>query len=118
MNAATPAKPRAARDPLAPAPERGLLPAALLALLVHGGLLWCLYWVVQWHDQPVILTAQAELWAEFPRLLEAEPPAPTPEAAPPVPPPPPAPVAVPAPEPPPPPNPAPAHKPSVDAPKQ
>ena len=83
------------RDAFAPPPERGLGPAATLAILVHMALLLCLSWVVKWHDQPVILTAQAELWAKLPPQTEAErpePPTPVPSVRqpdPPAPPPPP-----------------------------
>ncbi len=96
MQAASPATPRLKRDAFAPPPERGLGPATTLAILVHLALLLCLSWVVKWHDQPVILTAQAELWAKLPPPSEPERPAP-PEPAlpvrppePPAPPPPPA----------------------------
>ena len=97
MQEATPATERLQRDAFAPPPERGLGPAATLAILVHLALLLCLSWVVKWRDQPVILTAQAELWAKLPPQTEPEPV--------PVPPPPPA---EPAPPPPPPPPPPPA----------
>jgi colicin import membrane protein len=99
MQEATPATERLQRDAFAPPPERGLGPAATLAILVHLALLLCLSWVVKWRDQPVILTAQAELWAKLPPQTEPEP----------VPPPPPAePAPQPAPPPPPPPPPPPA----------
>ena len=91
-----PATQRLKRDAFSPPPERGLGPAATLAILVHLALLLCLSWVVKWRDQPVILTAQAELWAKLPPQAEPERPAPPPPAAP-----------APRPEPPPPP-PAPA----------
>ena len=104
MQAATPAPLLLKRDAFAPPPERGLGPAATLAILVHLALLLCLSWVVKWHDQPVILTAQAELWAKLPPQTEAErpepptpptPPTPVPpvrQPDPPAPPPPPAPA--------------------------
>ena len=93
-----PATQRLKRDAFSPPPERGLGPAATLAILVHVALLLCLSWVVKWRDQPVILTAQAELWAKLPPQPEPEPerPAPPPPVAPaprpepPAPPPPPA----------------------------
>jgi len=83
------------RDAFAPPPERGLGPAATLAILVHVALLLCLSLAVKWRDQPVILTAQAELWAKLPTQIEPErtappppvAPAPTPEPSPPPPPP-------------------------------
>jgi colicin import membrane protein len=96
MQEATPATERLQRDAFAPPPERGLGPAATLAILVHLALLLCLSWVVKWRDQPVILTAQAELWAKLPPQTEPEPVPPSPPAepapqpAPPPPPPPPA----------------------------
>jgi len=94
MQEATPATERLQRDAFAPPPERGLGPAATLAILVHLALLLCLSWVVKWRDQPVILTAQAELWAKLPPQTEPEPvpvpPPPPAEPAPPPPPPPPA----------------------------
>ena len=91
-----PATQRLKRDAFSPPPERGLGPAATLAILVHLALLLCLSWVVKWRDQPVILTAQAELWANLPPQAEPESPAPPPPVAPaqrpepPAPPPPPA----------------------------
>ena len=96
MQEATPATERLQRDAFAPPPERGLGPAATLAILVHLALLLCLSWVVKWRDQPVILTAQAELWAKLPPQTEPEPVPPpppvepAPQPAPPPPPPPPA----------------------------
>ena len=96
MQRVTPATERLQRDAFVPPPERGLGPAATLAILVHLALLLCLSWVVKWRDQPVILTAQAELWAKLPPQTEPEPvtpppPAePAPQPAPPPPPPPPA----------------------------
>ena len=85
------------RDAFAPPPERGLGPAATLAIVVHVALLLCLSLAVKWRDQPVILTAQAELWAKLPTQIEPErtappppvAPAPAPEPSPPPPPPPP-----------------------------
>ena len=74
MQRATPATERLQRDAFVPPPERGLGPAATLAILVHIALLLCLSWVVKWRDQPVIITAQAELWAKLPLQTEAEPP--------------------------------------------
>ena len=103
MQRATPATERLQRDAFVPPPERGLGPAAALAILVHLALLLCLSWVVKWRDQPVILTAQAELWAKLPLQTEPEPV--------PVPPPPPAEPAPPSEPPPPPPAPA---KPKVE----
>ena len=95
------------RDAFAPPPERGLGPAATLAILVHMALLLCLSWVVKWHDQPVILTAQAELWAKLPPQNEAERPEPLTPPTPPTPPTPVPPVRQPdPPAPPPPPAPA------------
>ena len=95
MQRATPATERLQRDAFVPPPERGLGPAATLAILVHLALLLCLSWVVKWRDQPVIIAAQAELWAKLPLQTEPEPV--------PVPPPPPAePAPKPAPPPPPP----------------
>ena len=94
MQEATPATERLQRDAFAPPPERGLGPAATLAILVHLALLLCLSWVVKWRDQPVILTAQAELWAKLPPQTEPErPPPPEPPAPAPPPPPPPPPPA-------------------------
>ena len=96
MQEATPATERLQRDAFVPPPERGLGPAATLAILVHLALLLCLSWVVKWRDQPVILTAQAELWAKLPPQTEPEPVPPpppvepAPQPAPPPPPPPPA----------------------------
>jgi colicin import membrane protein len=91
MQRATPATERLQRDAFAPPPERGLGPAATLAILVHIALLLCLSWVVKWRDQPVIITAQAELWAKLPPQTEPEPaPVPPPPPAEPAPPPPPA----------------------------
>jgi colicin import membrane protein len=94
MQRATPATERLQRDAFVPPPERGLGPAATLAILVHIALLLCLSWVVKWRDQPVIITAQAELWAKLPPQTEPEsvpvPPPPPAEPAPPPPPPPPA----------------------------
>jgi len=81
------------RDAFAPPPERGLGPAATLAIVVHVALLLCLSLAVKWRDQPVILTAQAELWAKLPTQIEPEraapppPVAPAPEPSPPPPPP-------------------------------
>ena len=95
MQEATPATERLQRDAFAPPPERGLGPAATLAILVHLALLLCLSWVVKWRDQPVILTAQAELWAKLPPQTEPEPvppPPPAEPAPPPLPPPPPPPA--------------------------
>ena len=100
MQRATPATERLQRDAFVPPPERGLGPAATLAILVHLALLLCLSWVVKWRDQPVIITAQAELWAKLPLQTEPEPepppppaePEPRPEPEPPPPPPPPVPA--------------------------
>ena len=80
MQRATPATERLQRDAFVPPPERGLGPAAALAILVHLALLLCLSWVVKWRDQPVILTAQAELWAKLPPQTEPEPVPPPPPA--------------------------------------
>lgn len=81
---------------LGPPPERGTWPAATLAVVVHLVLLLCLSWVVRWRDQPVLLTAQAELWAKLPPQAEPEP-APAPQPVTPAPPPePPAPPPAPA----------------------
>ena len=108
MQRATPATERLQRDAFVPPPERGLGPAATLAILVHIALLLCLSWVVKWRDQPVIITAQAELWAKLPLQTAPEP----------VPPPPPAePAPQPAPPPPPPPPPKTKVEPVKPAPK-
>jgi len=103
MQRATPATERLQRDALTPPPERGLGPAITLAILAHIALLLCLSWVVKWRDQPVIITAQAELWAKLPLQTEPEP-----EPEPPPPP------AEPAPPPEPPPSPPPPAKPKVE----
>ena len=84
MSQAKPAGKAARRASFAPQPERGTWPSAVLAVLVHMLLLLCLSWVVKWRDQPVILTAQAELWDKLALqnqpepLPPPEPPAPTP----------------------------------------
>ena len=94
MQAAISASERLKRDAFSPPPERGLGPAVTMAILVHVALLLCLSLAVKWRDQPVILTAQAELWAKLPPQTEPERPAPLPPVAP-----------APKPEPPPPPPP-------------
>jgi len=99
MSQAAPITTLARQASLGPPPERGTWPAATLAVVVHLALLLCLSWVVRWRDQPVLLTAQAELWAKLPPQAEPEPaPAPQPvtPVAPAPPPEPPAPPPAPA----------------------
>jgi colicin import membrane protein len=82
-------------DALLPRPPGSLVPGALLALLVHGGLVGALALGVNWRQQnPEVFSA--ELWSALPQV--AAPPAPAPVPAPP-PPPPPAPAPAPAPPP-------------------
>jgi colicin import membrane protein len=79
MNAALP------HDALLPRQPGGLLPGAMLALLVHGGLIAALTLGVDWrrHNDDVF---SAELWSALPEV--AAPRAPEPVPAPPPPPPP------------------------------
>ena len=127
MQAASPAPQILWRNVFAPPNEGGLWPP-FLAISVHIVLLLCLYNVVKWHDQPVILQAQAELWPEVPQASQAEPPPPATEVPAPSPVPNPAPApeplvpipAKPSPSPTPVPKPEPLAppKPTIDAPKQ
>jgi colicin import membrane protein len=85
-------------DALLPRPPGGNGAGAMLALLVHAGLLVALTLSVDWRTRPADVVA-AELWASVPQVA-APPPAPQPE---PTPPPRPAPEPKPEPRPAPPP---------------
>lgn len=82
-----------AHGTLLPRPPGGNGPGALLALLVHAGLLAALTVSVDWHVRSTEVVS-AELWASVPQLAAPPPPA---EPAPTPPPPQPAPVPVPVP---------------------
>ena len=65
----------------APPPTPGMLRAMGLAILAHILLMAALTWGVNWKNETVITTAEAELWAAVPqaaapKLIEAPPPAP------------------------------------------
>ena len=68
----------------APPATRGSLRALGLAVIAHALLLAALTWSVRWKNEPVLVTAEAELWsavpqAAAPRLVEVPvPPAPLP----------------------------------------
>ncbi len=87
----------------APPPTSGLLRALGLAILAHAFLLAALTWGVQWNDQALTITAEAELWSAVPQqaapaLVEPPPePVVAPAPAPVAPPAPPAPQAAPEP---------------------
>lgn len=86
----------------APPPTPGGLRSLGLALLAHAFLLAALTWGVHWKSEPVVMTAEAELWSALPqeaapKLVEMPP-------EPPTPPEPPAPIMKPVP-----PRPAPVH---------
>ena len=71
-----------ARDSLLPRPPGGLAPGALLALLVHSGLIAALALSVQWRSASVDVVS-AELWSSVPqtaapRAVETLPPPPVP----------------------------------------
>ena len=71
-----------ARDSLLPRPPGGLAPGALLALLVHSGLIAALALSVQWRSASVDVVS-AELWSSVPqtaapRAVETLPPQPAP----------------------------------------
>ncbi len=72
----------------APPATAGSLRALGLAVIAHALLLAALTWGVRWKNEPVLVTAEAELWSAVPlqaapRLLEAQvPPAPPPSAPP------------------------------------
>ena len=71
-----------ARDSLLPRPPGGLAPGALLALLVHSGLIAALALSVQWRSASVDVVS-AELWSSVPqtaapRAVETLPPQPVP----------------------------------------
>ncbi len=75
----------------APPPTRGVLRALGLAIIAHALLLAALTWGVNWKNDSVTLTAEAELWsalpqAAAPKLIEAPPPPPEPVAKAPPPP--------------------------------
>lgn len=76
-----------AHDALLPRPPGGNGAGALLALLVHGGLILALTTVVDWRVRTPEAVS-AELWAAVPQV--AAPPPPVPQVAPPPPPPTPA----------------------------
>ena len=76
-----------AHDSLLPRPPGGNGAGALLALLVHGGLILALTTVVDWRTRTPEAVS-AELWAAVPQV--AAPPPPEPQVAPPPPPPTPA----------------------------
>ena len=76
-----------AHDSLLPRPPGGNGAGALLALLVHGGLILALTTVVDWRVRTPEAVS-AELWAAVPQI--AAPPPPVPQVAPPPPPPTPA----------------------------
>ena len=79
MQAAT-----AHRFEFAPPATQGSLRAMGLAVVAHALLLAALTWGVRWNNEPVLLTAEAELWSAVPqqaapRLVEVPvPPAPAP----------------------------------------
>lgn len=86
----------ASQDTLLPRPPGGNGIGAVLALVVHAGLVAALAWSVSWRQQPQEIIA-AELWAAVPqeaapRPVETPVPEPTPAAPPAPPPPPPAPA--------------------------
>ncbi len=65
----------------APPPTPGLVRALALALLAHAFLLAALTWGVQWRQQAVTVSVEAELWSAAaqqaaPKPVEATPPAP------------------------------------------
>lgn len=70
----------------APPATAGSLRALGLAVIAHALLLAALTWGVRWKNEPVLVTAEAELWSAVPlqaapRLLEAQvPPLPPPSA--------------------------------------
>jgi colicin import membrane protein len=83
-----------AHDALLPRPPGGTAPGALLALLVHAGLVVALTTAIDWRNEaPEIVSA--ELWASVPQV--AAPPPPVENVAPPAPKPVPAPLPAPAP---------------------
>lgn len=72
----------------APPATAGSLRALGLAVIAHALLLAALTWGVRWKNEPVLVTAEAELWSAVPlqaapRLLEAQVPPPPPPSAPP-----------------------------------
>ena len=88
----------ASRLEFTPPPSVGSLRALGLAVIAHALLLAGLTWGVRWKNEPVLVTAEAELWSAVPqqaapRLVEAPV-----QATPPAPPPTPAPARVVAPE--------------------
>lgn len=70
-----------------PPPPRRSLGSLAMAILAHLLLLGALAWGVSWKQQPVTLSAEAELWASVPvqaapKLVEVPPPPPEPPATP------------------------------------
>jgi colicin import membrane protein len=78
----------ASRLEFAPPPSARSLRALGLAVIAHALLLAALTWGVRWKNEPVLVTAEAELWSAVPqqaapRLVEVPvPPAPAPKVRP------------------------------------
>ena len=94
-----------AADPLRPQRPSGLRRGAMLAIVIHGGLVVALAVGVSWRSRAPT-GATAELWAAVPEFAAPAPVAPPPPA--------PAPTPAPAPAPPPPPQPVAKPEPRID----